>query len=140
MAPAAALCWSAWLLTALGWTVASGAALRYAQTEANSISTLWVTVGLASAAVAVLVDLVTRRARGTGAGAVVARTAGSTVAGASLGFAIADAVMVSRGYAEPKGYVLVLFALLPLAIGVLLFFLPTMRERSRRQRADQSTH
>ena len=132
--PASALSMTAWIITALAWVVASGATLRYLHTEASIVSIVWILIAVACAVLAVVVDLLTRRARGTGTGAVALRALGSVATGLSLGFAIAQAVIVSRGYAEPKGYVLALAALVPAALGMLIFFSPGMRERSRRAR------
>ena len=131
---ASALSTTAWIITALAWVVASGATLRYLHTEASIVSIVWMLIAVACTVLAVVVDLLTRRARGTGTGVVALRALGSVVTGLSLGFAIAQAVIVSRGYAEPKGYVLALAALVPAALGMLIFFSPGMRERSRRAR------
>ncbi|MBS1907030.1 MAG: hypothetical protein JST33_10795 [Actinobacteria bacterium] len=132
--PAAALSMTAWTVAALAWVVASGAALRYLHTEASIVSIVWILIAVVCAALAVVVDLLTRRVRGTTPGAVALRALGSAATGLSFGFAIADAVMVSRGYAEPKGYVLAMAALVPTLLGMLIFFAPGMRERSRRAR------
>ena len=123
-----------WIIAALAWAVASGATLRYLHTEASIISIVWIFIAIACTVLAIVVDLLTRRARGSGPGAVITRTLGSAVTGLSLGFVIADAILVRLGYAEPKGYLLAMAALVPTTLGLLIFFAPTMRERSRRSR------
>lgn len=135
--PASALCLTAWILAALAWVVASGATLRYLHTEASIVSIVWILIAAACTVLAVVVDLLTRRARGSGVGAVVLRALGSAGTGLSFGFVIAQAMIVSRGYAEPKGYVLAMAALVPTALGVLIFFAPGRRERSRRARHER---
>ncbi|PRB03666.1 hypothetical protein [Microbacterium sp. MYb64] len=134
---ASALSTTAWIVAALTWVVASGATLRYLHTEASIVSIVWILIAVVCAVLAVVVDVLTRRVRGTGPGAVTLRALGSAVTGLSLGFAIADAVMVSRGYAEPKGYLLAMAALVPTLLGLLIFFAPGMRERSRRARHER---
>ena len=125
---------STWIIATLAWAVASGATLRYLHTEANIVSIVWILIAIVCTVLAVVVELLTHRARRTGTGAVIVHTLGSAVTGLSLGFAIADAMMVSRGYAEPKGYLLAMAAMVPTVLGLLIFFAPTMRERSRRPR------
>lgn len=125
---------TAWIIAALAWAAASGATLRYLHTEASIVSTVWILIAVACAVLAVVVDLLTLRVRGTGTRAVTLRALGSAVAGLSFGFAIVDAVLVSRGYAEPKGYLLSMAALVPTVLGVLIFVAPGIRERSRRAR------